>query len=509
MRSETLLQDRSPLPIGRRAVSLLIRLLEQPGELVGKDALMTAGWNNLAVEESNLATQMSALRKVLAQSGAAGWIETLPRRGYRYVGPMETAPAVVPVAPAAEILVGPVDGLDPQGAPIIAVLPFSTRDPALLDFAEGLGEDMVSLLSSLRGLVVISRASTLAVQRATTDAIQAGRALGVDYLVSGVVRRTESGLRVLVELASCQSGVAVWSHGFDTDPSQAPQAPVQIVARIVNTLVPKLTERELRRLRTVPVADLEVHQLLMKARQLLTTTRRDALDEALPLIENAIAHDRECGPAYALRAEWFSLRLSQAWSTDRFRDRDALEASAARAIVLDPSDPVALARAGYSKAFFRRDFQGGRLLLDRAVDAGPSVPMVWNLSSFVHSWVGDGVAARRHAERALDLSPMGPTTFQSQFAVCLACYTQGDMAAADQWAAWSFANHPRPGINRLTWAATLIALDRTDEARALMQQILVDHPGIKADNIRSTYPYKDDERRHLYVDRLIAAGCPR
>ena len=469
---------------------------------------MEAGWNNLAVEESNLATQMSALRKVLAQSGAAGWIETLPRRGYRYTGPQDQPPARPLATRTPDRLTGPISGLDPQGAPIIAVLPLTTRDPTLLDFTEGLGEDMVSLLSSLRGLVVISRASTLAVQQSHPDAIQAGRSLGVDYLVSGAVRRTETGLRVLVELASCQTGEAVWSHGFDTDPLAAPQAPVPIVARIVNTLVPKLSERELRRLRRVPVSDLEVHQLLLRARQLVTTVRRDALDEALPLIEQAIARDPECGPAHALRAEWFSLRLSQAWSTNRFADRDAVEASAARAVELDPTDPVALARAGHSKAFFRRDYHGGRQLIDRALDAGPSVPMAWNISSYVLSWVGDGAAARRHAEHALQLSPHGPTTYQYQDAMSMACFTQGDMTGALEWSALSFSTYPRPGMSRLRLVASLEALGRKSEARSMMQEIVRDHPSISAEQIRINNSYRDEKRRSSFANILVAAGCP-
>jgi len=476
---------------------------------VSKDALMEAGWNNLAVEESNLATQMSALRKVLAQSGAAGWIETLPRRGYRYTGPQDQPPARPLASRTPDRLTGPLTGLDPQGAPIIAVLPLTTRDPTLLDFTEGLGEDMVSLLSSLRGLVVISRASTLAVQQSHPDAIQAGRSLGVDYLVSGAVRRTETGLRVLVELASCQTGEAVWSHGFDTDPLAAPQAPVPIVARIVNTLVPKLSERELRRLRRVPVSDLEVHQLLLRARQLVTTVRRDALEEALPLIEQAIARDPDCAPAHTLRAEWFSLLLSQGWSKHRWGDVAEVERSAERAITLDPTDPIALTRAGHTKAFFRRDYQGGQRQIDRALDAGPSVPMAWNISSFVFSWGGDGTTARRHAEHALQLSPLGPAAFQSHIAMCLACYTSGDMAGAAEWASWSFTAHPRPGLSRTWWVASLVALNKLDEARAIMKQISDDHPKISADAILTSHPYRDEARRAAYVERLMIAGCPK
>lgn len=88
-RNEVLLRDGVPLPLGRRAVSLLRRLVETPGEIVGKDALHDAAWRGQAVEDSNLTVQISQLRRMLRAAAAdgGGWIETLARRGYRFTGP--------------------------------------------------------------------------------------------------------------------------------------------------------------------------------------------------------------------------------------------------------------------------------------------------------------------------------------------------------------------------------------------------------------------------------------
>jgi DNA-binding winged helix-turn-helix (wHTH) protein len=89
--SEILFRGAEPTPVGRRAVALLRVLIERPGAPVSKDALIEAAWPGLVVEESNLPVQIAALRKVLGQEiGGEGWIETLPRRGYRFVGPAPT-----------------------------------------------------------------------------------------------------------------------------------------------------------------------------------------------------------------------------------------------------------------------------------------------------------------------------------------------------------------------------------------------------------------------------------
>src|SRR3954462_1181230 len=81
-----LFHGAEPTMLGQRAVALLWLLLAQPGAPVSKDALINAAWPGLAVEESNLTVQIAALRRVLAaEAGGERWIETLPRRGYRYV----------------------------------------------------------------------------------------------------------------------------------------------------------------------------------------------------------------------------------------------------------------------------------------------------------------------------------------------------------------------------------------------------------------------------------------
>jgi DNA-binding winged helix-turn-helix (wHTH) protein len=84
----TLYRGSDPLPVGRRAVALLSALAKRQGLVVSKDELIQAAWSSLVVEESNLSVQIAALRKALAaEPGGERWIETLPRRGYRFVGP--------------------------------------------------------------------------------------------------------------------------------------------------------------------------------------------------------------------------------------------------------------------------------------------------------------------------------------------------------------------------------------------------------------------------------------
>ena len=81
---DLLLLEGAPVPLGRRAIALLRSMIERPGTLVSKDALIEAAWPGRAVEESNLPVQIAALRRVFAEAvGGDRWIETMPGRGYR------------------------------------------------------------------------------------------------------------------------------------------------------------------------------------------------------------------------------------------------------------------------------------------------------------------------------------------------------------------------------------------------------------------------------------------
>ena len=86
-----LLREGAPVPLGRRAIALLRTLLEQPGTLISKDTLIEAAWSGRLIEESNLPVQIAALRRALGEApGGDRWIETMPGRGYRFIGPILT-----------------------------------------------------------------------------------------------------------------------------------------------------------------------------------------------------------------------------------------------------------------------------------------------------------------------------------------------------------------------------------------------------------------------------------
>jgi TolB-like protein len=196
-----------PTPLGQRAVVLLALFLERTGAPGSKEALIETAWPGQAIEDSNLTVQIAAVRRVLENlDGGACWIETLPRRGYRYVRP---AVAVDGPDPAAEVLT--MATLTLPDKPSIAVLPFSnlSDDPEQDYFADGMVDDIITGLARINWLLVIARNSSFTYKGRAVDVKQVGRELGVRYVLEGSVRKAGGSVRVTGQMIDASTGAHV------------------------------------------------------------------------------------------------------------------------------------------------------------------------------------------------------------------------------------------------------------------------------------------------------------
>jgi TolB-like protein len=209
--AEILFLSAEPLVLGQRAVALLRLLLHRAGAPVSKDALIEAAWPGLAVEDSNLTVQIAALRRAFETAGGGGWIETMPRRGYRYVGPTVAADN------SSDQAIPQTLPLTLPDKPSVAVLPFSnlSGDPEQEYFAEGMVEDIIAGLSRIKWLFVVARNSSFGFKGMAVDAKRAGRELGVRYLLQGSVRKEGSRVRISAQMIEAETGGHLWTERFD------------------------------------------------------------------------------------------------------------------------------------------------------------------------------------------------------------------------------------------------------------------------------------------------------
>ncbi|MBR0757465.1 winged helix-turn-helix domain-containing protein [Bradyrhizobium jicamae] len=287
--ADTLFRGAEPVPLGGRAVALLRLLLDKAGKPVAKDALMEAAWPRLAIEESNLTVQMAALRRAFAAvEGGSSWIETLPRRGYRYVGP----PATLSDGSRQTWL--------PSAAsdkPSIAVLPFLnlSGDPAQDYFSDGITEDIITELSRFRSLFVVARHSSFVYRARSFDIREVGHQLGVRYVAEGSARRIGKRVRVTVKLLDAASGFTLWTERYDGEIEDIFAIQDEIVGKVVSALPGRLEDAGREIARGKQTSNITAYDLVLLGNEKWRQLTVRSMEEARGYFKKAIGLD----PAYA------------------------------------------------------------------------------------------------------------------------------------------------------------------------------------------------------------------
>lgn len=288
--ADTLFRGAEPVALGGRAVALLRLLLEQAGKPVAKDALMEAAWPGLAIEESNLTVQIAALRRAFATvEGGSTWIETLPRRGYRYVGP-----------PAATLSDGRQRAWLPSvtsDKPSIAVLPFLnlSGDPAQDYFSDGITEDIIAELSRFRSLFVVARHSSFVYRARSSDIREVGHQLGVRYVAEGSVRRIEKRVRVTVKLLDAASGFTLWTERYDREIDDIFAIQDEIAGKVVSALPGRLEDAGREIARGKQTSNITAYDLVLLGNEKWRQLTVRSMEEARGYFKKAM----ELDPAYA------------------------------------------------------------------------------------------------------------------------------------------------------------------------------------------------------------------
>ena len=198
--------DGSTVQLTRKLYDTLLYMVERPGRLLEKQALLDAVWKGAVVEENTLSRTISALRQVLGErTGQLRYIETVSGLGYRFIQSV----AVTDNRSSQE-------QARPHGA-ALAVLPFEdlSRERDQAYFADGVAEEILNRLASVEGLRLIAKSSSFRFRDRAESAHAIGRTLGVDYLLVGAVRKDGERLRITAQLIQAASDSQLWSEQFE------------------------------------------------------------------------------------------------------------------------------------------------------------------------------------------------------------------------------------------------------------------------------------------------------
>lgn len=395
--------------------------------------------------------------------------------------------------------------------PSIAVLPLQNLggDPSEAYFAEGIVEDIIVSLASLRELMVIARGSALAINRNQTDLRAVGRMLGVRYVLTGNVRRTAKRVRVAVQLVDAESNVNLWGDVAEGAPDELFEMQDRIVARVVTGIAPHVRSAELQRALRKRPGSFTAYDSTLQALDCIHSMEKATFFRAREHLDRAMSEDKNFAMPVAWAARWRSLLIGQNWSDDRRRDTEMAAEYAARAIDLDGQNALALATYGHVRSFLFHDYDVALGYFDRALSACPNSAVAWFLSSGTLSYVGRATEAVRHAKQALLLSPFDQSLFYFYMFLGMAHYCNGDYEEAVKAGRRSLSERPAYTANLRVLSAALAALDRRDEAADIAGRLLALEPtfGLSAYE-RTRLPFRDASMRSLYLDHLRKAGLP-
>lgn len=483
--AEILFRGDEALPLGRRAVSLLRALVERAGNPVTKDALIEAAWPGLAIEDSNLTVQIAAIRRVLAElQGGDAWIETLPRRGYRFIGPRGAAS----VAETSPVLVGSAAPSASGDKPSIAVLPFTnlSGDPQQDYFADGMVEEIVSGLSRIKWLSVISRNSSSIYKNRPAAVDEVGRKFGVRYVVQGSVRKSGNHVRIGAQLCDAETGTHLWVEQYDRVLEDVFALQDEITMCVVGAIEPSLRKVEFDRIRRQRPNSFTAYDLLLQSQPLVFAGMPAEAAKAIPLLEEALRLE----PDYSAAHAYMSWCMHSRFGRGGLREEDRLAAirHARAAVRLGNDDATALAIAALVVAYDGHDTVTALKVFNRAIELSNCNIFVLCWSAAILAWTGNPALAIERGQLALRLGRFDLLIWRANHALSVAYFYDQKYTDAAEAAQNVIDANPVYSLPRAILAGALIRLGRVDEARAIAHTVLEREPSF---TIRGTARYAE------------------
>jgi adenylate cyclase len=393
--------------------------------------------------------------------------------------------------------------------PSIAVIPFNNASPEAEDnyFAEGLIEDIIVTLSGVPELLVVARGSTVTFRRRAIDPVKVSEKLGARYYLSGSVRRSGLRIRLSVELVDTASGSVMWAEKFDAAADELFLIQDEIATQIVGSIAAHVRRTEVQRALRKPPQSLNAYDYMLRALDLLYRLDFANFSRARTLFERACEEDDGYAAPYAFLADWHLINIQEGWSSDAGAEASEVIRLCNCAIERDPSNALALGILGHARSVFLREYDGAIDLFDRALALSPNNASAWIYSSATYGFIGDAAAGIARAERAIRLSPLDQQGFVAYSWLGQNHYLNGDYEDAIRWSRKALSINPRYGTAARVAAASLVAVDRLDEARLLSQHHKQILPRFTVSDYAPRCPFRQPEAS-LYVERLKAAGVP-
>jgi TolB-like protein/DNA-binding winged helix-turn-helix (wHTH) protein/Tfp pilus assembly protein PilF len=460
-RTGELRKQGARLRLRGRPIDILLILLAAPGHVVTRDELRARLWaaDTFVDFDHGLHSAVNRLREALGDSADnPRFIETLPRKGYRFIAPVTTvaaepatpaapqapqkpaSPTVVPeasveprqylrgwamAAALAAVTMAAVAGVvawrsravPAPGRMTIAVLPFEnlSGDPQQDYFSDGFTEEMIAELGMLQPdrLVVIGRTTSMLYKGAKKTIGQIGQELGATHLLDGSVRRAANRVRITAQLVETAGMTSLWAESYERDVTDVLRIQSDVAQRIGQSLKLALASSP-RPGATGQSASFAAYELYMRGRFFREQATEEGARKAIEYYERAIAEDPSYAAAHAGIADAYRLLGAPGWEVDSpslllSRAKAAVE----RALALDPSSPEAHAVVAMIKFNYDWDLAGAERAIEEALRLNPSLAQAHQYYSSLLTAMNRPDEAIAAAQRAMELDPLAATASTS------------------------------------------------------------------------------------------------
>ena len=387
-RARELRKQGAKVKLQEQPFQILQVLLQRPGEIVTREELQQKIWpsDTFVDFDHGLYNAIKRLREALGDlAETPRFVETLSRRGYRFVGTIEC---------------------DAPSVRSLAVLPLEnlSRDPEQEYFAEGMTEALITTLAKIGELRVVSRTSVMVYKGVRKPLREIARELGVDAIVEGTVLRAGDRVRITAQLIDAAKEAHLWAESYERDLRDVLTLQSEVAQAVAREVRVKLTPQEQAHLGQVHPVDPEAYEAYLKGRYHWNRRSGEGYGKAMQCFQQTIARDPTYAAAYSGLAD--SLSLLGVWSMVA-PDEGCGKAKglALQALERDPSLAEAHASLAFSTMWYDYDFPTAEREFERSLELNPRYVTGHTWFGFFLAMMGRNEEAYTEVKRALRLDP--------------------------------------------------------------------------------------------------------
>lgn len=405
--------------------------------------------------------------------------------------------------PIASIGPKPETGRSLSQLPWVAVLPFDnlSGDPEQGYFSDGITNDLITDLSKFSELAVIASHSVFTYKGKAAKIDAVARDLRVRYVVEGSVQRTGKNVRINIQLIDATSGVHLWSERYKRPLSELFNLYDEIIDRLVTTLVARVEMSERERALRKPTESLAAYDHCLRGREYWYRWERNANLMAQDHFRKAMALDPNFAQAYRDLSYVLIQACCGGWVDAPGATIKQARDLAERAVALGPADCENYHQLGFA-CLYARDFDRSLANYERAVELNPNSPDL--LADMADALIHVGRTAEGVAmiEQAKELNPLASDWYDWVLGIAALCDERYEEALDALKRVGNSSSFLRCDL-----AVTYMRLNRPDDARTIIRDLLADQPDFRIGKSTLT-PFKDPQMLQRFIADLRQAGLP-